>query len=99
MDYTLLIMGSLALSIGLLLWYWIGKRQFGRRNSNGVEGFTSYEKAVVIRFFERIGRWLAYILIIAGVLFLWGYSREEKEMEQQAVTEKPLLSQTDLTER
>lgn len=31
MDYTLLIMGILALSIGLFLWYWIGKRQFNRR--------------------------------------------------------------------
>lgn len=37
MDYILLIMGILALSIGVFLWYWIGKRQFNRRNPNGVE--------------------------------------------------------------
>jgi preprotein translocase subunit SecG len=87
MDYTLLIMGILALSIGIFLWYCIGKRQFNRRNPNGVEGFASYGKAVVIRFLERIGRLLAFVLIIAGLLFLWGYSREKKEMEQQAVTD------------
>lgn len=87
MDYTLLIMGILALSIGIFSYYWIDKRQFNRRNPNGVEGFTSYEKALAIRFLERIGRWLAFLLIIAGLLFLWGYSREKKEMEQQAVTD------------
>jgi uncharacterized protein YneF (UPF0154 family) len=96
MDYTLLIMGILALSIGIFLWYWIGKRQFNRRNSNGVEGFTNYEKAVVIRFLERIGRWLAFVLIIAGLLFLWGYSIEKKKIEQQAVTEKQLTDKSKL---
>lgn len=93
MDYTLLIMGTLALSIGLLVWYWINKRQFNRRNSNGVEGFTSYEKSVLIRFFERIGRWLAFILIIAGLIFLWGFSKEKKKIEQEAVNDKQFTNE------
>lgn len=93
MDYTLLIMGILALSIGLVVWYWINKRQFNRRNSNGVEGFTSYEKSVLIRFLERIGRWLAFILIIAGLIFLWGFSKEKKKIEQEAVTDKQFTNE------
>jgi preprotein translocase subunit SecG len=85
MDYTLLIMGVLALSVGLFLWYWINKRQFNRRNFAGVEGFTSYEKSVLIRFLERIGRWLAFIFIIAGLVFLWGFSKGKKKMEEVAI--------------
>lgn len=81
MDYTLLIMGILALSIGIFLWYWIGKRQFNRRNFARLEGFKSYEKAVLIRTFERIGKFLAFILILAGALFLLGYSLQKKKVE------------------
>nr|WP_315155621.1 molybdenum ABC transporter permease [uncultured Flavobacterium sp.] len=85
MDYTLLILGILALSTGLFLWFLINKRKFNRRNFAGGEGFSSYEKSLLIRFLEQIGRWLSFILIIAGLLFLWGYSKNKKNLEQVAI--------------
>ena len=82
MDYTLLIMGIIALIIGIGLRYWINKRKFNRRNAAGLESFSNYEKAVGIRFIERIGKLIAWILILAGLLFLWGYSMEKKRREK-----------------
>ncbi|MET3529190.1 hypothetical protein ABID31_000460 [Chryseobacterium flavum] len=46
----------------------------------GAEGFSSYEKSVAIKFIERVGKWAAYALIIFGLLSLWVYSREKKEI-------------------
>ena len=88
MDYTLMILGIIALSIGIFIWFWVNKRQFNRRNFAGVEGFSSYEKSVIIRFIEKIGRWIAFILIIMGIVFLWGYSKQKEKVEQSTVIEK-----------
>lgn len=50
----------------------------------GAEGFSSYEKSVAIKFGERVGKWIAYALIIFGLLSLWVYSREKKEVKSQS---------------
>lgn len=75
-----LVIGIIFLLLGLALRYWINRRKFYRRSSTGAEGFSSYEKSVAIQFVERIGKWLAYALIIFGLLSLWVYSREKKEI-------------------
>ena len=51
-----LVLGIIALVFGLGLRYWINRRKFYRRSSTGAEGFSSYEKSVVISFIERIGK-------------------------------------------
>lgn len=51
----------------------------------GAEGFSSYESSVIIKLLEKFGKWVAYALIIFGLLSLWVYSREKKEMEKQKV--------------
>ena len=51
----------------------------------GAEGFSSYEKSVAVKFIERVGKWIAYALIIFGLLSLWVYSREKKEKQQSEV--------------
>ncbi|SJN18490.1 hypothetical protein FM120_01070 [Sphingobacterium faecium PCAi_F2.5] len=56
----------------------------------GAEGFSSYESSVFIKLIERVGKWVAYALIIFGLLSLWVYSREKKEKHLQNVeTEHP----------
>lgn len=86
-----LIIGMLFLVLGLALRYWINRRKFYRRSSTGAESFSSYEKSVGIKFIERIGKWVAYALIIFGLLSLWVYYREKKEKQQQKVkTEQPV---------
>lgn len=81
MEIIMLIMGVLALSISAVLLFWIGKRRFKRRNFAGLEGFSSYEKSLAIPFLERIGKWLAYALILVGIFFVWIYLSESKRKE------------------
>ena len=75
---------------GLGLRYWINRRRFYRRSPTGAEGFSSYEKSVAIKFVERVGKRVAYALIIFGLLSLWVYSREKKEKTPQNIeVQKP----------
>lgn len=80
-----LVLGIIALVLGVGLRYWINRRKFYRRSPTGAEGFSSYEKSVAIKFIERIGKWIAYALIIFGLLFLWSYSRQKKAKEKNAL--------------
>lgn len=85
-----LVIGVLFLVLGLGLRYWINRRKFNRRGPMGAEGFSSYEKSIAIKFIERAGKWIAYALIIFGLLSLWVYSREKKDKEKQETkTEQP----------
>ena len=85
-----LVIGILFLVAGLGLRYWINRRKFYRRSPVGAEGFSSYESSVFIKFIEKVGKWIAYGLIIFGLLSLWVYSREKKEKQQPEVkTEQP----------
>ena len=63
-----LVFGIVLLVIGIGLIYWINRRKFYRPNGMGAEGFSSFEASVFTRFIERIGKWIAYILIIVGVV-------------------------------
>ena len=87
-----LILGIVAIALGIGLIYWINRRKFYRRNVAGLEGFSSFESSVFVRFMERIGKLLAYGLIILGILFLWIYSSEKSDKEkplQEVKIEQP----------
>lgn len=86
-----LVLGIIPLVIGIGLVYWISCRKFYRRNAVGVEGFSSFEASVLIRFIERIGKWVAYALIIIGVLVIWSYTqmKKKKGKQQEMKTEQP----------
>lgn len=77
-----LVLGIIALVLGFGLRYWINRRKFYRRSPTGGEGFSSYEKSVVVAFLERTGKCIAYILIIFGLLFLWSYSKQKRSKEK-----------------
>ena len=78
-----LVLGIIPLVIGIVLIYWINRRKFYRRNSSGLEGFSSFESSIFIRFIERIGKWIALVLIILSILTLWSYSRMKKDTGKQ----------------
>ncbi|MBZ4190814.1 MULTISPECIES: molybdenum ABC transporter permease [Bacteroidota] len=85
-----LVIGIIFLVAGLGLRYWINRRRFYRRSPTGAEGFSSYEKKVAIKFVEKVGKWVAYALIIFGLLSLWVYSREKKEIAAKNIeVQKP----------
>jgi preprotein translocase subunit SecG len=79
-----LIIAFIFLIPGLLLLFWINKRKFNRRNVAGLEGFSSYENSLVVRFLERIGKWLAYAMIVISLLLFWVYSREKTGKQRRA---------------
>lgn len=71
----LLIISMVFLLLGFTLRYWINRRKFNRRGVGGIEEFSSYEKATMLRYFERFGKWIAYILIAIGLLYVWRFYR------------------------
>lgn len=83
----LLLFSIISLIAGLALRYWINRRKFYRRHVTGLEGFSSYEKSVVISFVERIGKWIAYLLILFGMLLYLMY-RTDKKTAHPPVPEK-----------
>ena len=80
-----LVIGIIFLIAGLGLRYWLNRRKFYRRGPMGAEGFSSYESSVFIKLIEKGGKWIAYALIIFGLLSLWVYSREKNDKEKQKV--------------
>lgn len=80
-----LVIGIIFLVAGLGLRYWINRRKFYRRSPTGAEGFSSYESSVIIKLLEKFGKWVAYALIIFGLLSLWVYSHEKEDKQQQKV--------------
>lgn len=78
-----LVLSIIALLSGFGLRYWINRRKFYRRSPTGAEVFSSYEKSVFISFLERMGKWIAYVLIILGLLFFWSHSRQKKEKDKE----------------
>jgi hypothetical protein len=45
-------------------------------------------KVRFIKLIERVGKWIAYALIIFGLLSLWVYSREKKEKQPKTEIQK-----------
>lgn len=78
-----LVIGILFLVAGLALRYWINRRKFYRRSPMGAEGFSSYESSVFVKLIERIGKWIAYALIIYGLLSIGVYYWEKRNQEKQ----------------
>src|SRR5690606_21600947 len=48
-----------------------------------LQEFSSFEASVFVRFMERIGKLLAYGLLILSILFFWIYSSEKSDREKQ----------------
>jgi len=61
------IMGIVLFIAGFWLNYIIARRKFNRRAITGIELFSSYEKALATTAMEKLGRILAWLLILAGV--------------------------------
>ncbi|MEK6452214.1 hypothetical protein AAEZ63_12700, partial [Myroides sp. C2723] len=48
-----------------------------------IYSFTSFEASVFIRLLERIGKWLAYALILFSILLFLVYRSEKKRIERK----------------
>lgn len=57
--------------VALLIRYWVGRRRFNRRGVGGLQHFSSYEKAMVTTFFEKLLMLVSLaLLLVAAVLLL-----------------------------
>jgi hypothetical protein len=83
-----LVFGIISLVIAIVLLYWINRRKFYRRNMVGIEGFSSFETSVLVRFLEAIGKLIAFGLIIFGIFLIWTHfllEKYEKKQQKQNV--------------
>ena len=69
--YTALT-GAAMFVVGCVINYKIGRRRFNRRTITGIEIFRSYQHKLTTRLFERIGRLIALLLIVFGLMILVG---------------------------
>lgn len=63
--------GISLIALGIIILYIIGRRKFLRRGITGLEGFSSYQAAILIRFSEALFRLLAWGMLLIGA-FLTG---------------------------
>ncbi|MDY3318203.1 molybdenum ABC transporter permease [Riemerella anatipestifer] len=79
-----LYFGIVILLAGIALRYWINRRRFYRRNAAGIEGFSSYEKAVIVRILEKFGKLIAWAFILLGLLMsIASYRSMNKETDKK----------------
>ena len=64
----LTVIAIILIVVGLVLLYWIGKRNFNRRNLAGLQQFKDYNTALLLILLERLGNIIAVLLILAGIL-------------------------------
>ena len=64
----------LLVAVGIALRYWVNRRRFYRRTYGGIQQFSSYGKAVFVRFAERILMLLSVVFFIAAlIIFIKGH--------------------------
>mgnify|MGYP003579127097 CR=1 FL=1 len=67
---ALVLIGLVFLVAGWFARFWVGKREFLRRNGAGVEEFASYGGAVATKGFETLVRMLGAFSMFLGVMML-----------------------------
>lgn len=66
----MLWIGILMFIGGLMTQRWVGKRQFERRNSAGVQEFKSYDAAVGAQAAEKLALMLSRMAVFLGLLIV-----------------------------
>lgn len=66
------ITGIVLLVGGTAINYVINRRRFYRRSITGMQVFKSFERAWMTSWIEKIGKLIAWILIITGALLTFG---------------------------
>lgn len=67
----MIFVGLLLAAIGGFGLFWVGRREFNRRNAAGVEEFKGYGTAVATKFFEKVVRGLSFFFLLGGAALLF----------------------------
>lgn len=62
------IPGIILVVVGIVINVTINRNRFYRRNPSGLQQFKNYGSAVLTTYGERLGKLLAWVLIIVGIL-------------------------------
>ena len=88
------IAGVVIALMGFAIRYLMNRRRFNRRNAMGVEGFSSYQKVVLIRTGERLAKFIGLLFILVGILF-FATGFLNKQFYEHRMQEKYKLEQQD----
>jgi hypothetical protein len=69
-HHSTLLFGAGVFIAGLLINIIIGRRRFNRRGIAGLQMFSSYTKWLIITRLESLFNFIAYLLIIAGIIIM-----------------------------
>ncbi len=64
----MLVIGIVLIVLALGTRYWLGSRNFYRKNAYGVQEFSSYGRKVGTQYFERFMLFLVYFTFIIGLI-------------------------------
>ena len=67
----LFVAGIIALLLGLIIRYSVGRRRFNRRTPFGFQQFRSYNEALAARGGEGCARTVGTLLILAGLVLVF----------------------------
>ncbi len=67
----LIFVGLLSAAIGGFGLFWVGRREFNRRNAAGVEEFKGYGTAITTKLFEKAVRGVSVFFLLGGAAALF----------------------------
>lgn len=73
---TIITLAILCLALSVIIYIFVERRKFYRRNQSGIETFNSYSSSVINRLGEKMLRLIALVLFLAGAGFfaIWYYN-------------------------
>lgn len=79
MEIITLFFALVMILSGIGLNHYISIRWYNRRNIAGMHQFSSYKRGILINKLEKLGKIIAWMLIVIGLfLFIYYYSKTEE---------------------
>lgn len=67
---TIITLAVLCMVLSVVIYIFVERRKFYRRNQSGIETFPSYSRFVITRIGEKLLKLIALVLFLAGIGFL-----------------------------
>ncbi|MFP5438835.1 MAG: molybdenum ABC transporter permease [Bacteroidia bacterium] len=67
-NLAFIVIGIIALALGIAIKLFVGRRRFYRRNQAGLEQYKNYRNALFTPFMETVLAFIGGMLVIVGLL-------------------------------
>ncbi len=73
---TIITLAILCPVLSVIIFIFVERRRFYRRNQSGIETFPSYSSSVITRIGEKLLKLIALVLFLAGIGFfvIWYFN-------------------------